>query len=698
MAKEDQISIEIVLENGSIIKGFQKIERKAKSSGEKSGDNFESGFEKGLGSLRSKVVGFAAGLGAAFAFKALAKASEEFGTALAEISTITDDLSVSNGELANSLIGLSAQFGGTAAGQAKAFYQIISAGAENTAVAIETLTAANKLAIGGLTTTAGAADLLTSAMKAFESTNLSAARAADIIFGTVKLGKTNVEQLQSSLGLILPTAQSLGVSFEDVAGAIAKITQKGLSSSLAVTQLNAVFTAVLSKQETAKSLGPKVAAAFTLQALRAKGLTTFLKDLNGALGGSNVKLTKLIGSAEGAKAIINLGSDGFKGLADNVRELETASGAANAAFEKIAQTTAQRTNVAVAKTQAIFLKLAGTTGGPLNSALTFLNEQLDDVLSAFQSIPTFGALVEGTLLNIGINALIALKSLGSLATTLLSFIPALANVAKGMRAAFGSDIASGIDAVIAKLEAKIASLAGKGEDAVSASALSAADKVIATSTKLQETVATSLGGTLGIIGSFASAGVDLITGFFENFTDEFKFSAAEIASLSKTIGNSFANGISKGIQTVIGAVMDGKDAFAALGGAILGIIGDLAISVGQFVVATGIAKIALESFPGGAAIAAGVGLIAVGTILKMTAGGSSPISSGGAVSSGSSNVDVPTGPDLTESVIDEDTLLNQQSAVVVNLQGIVTNPVETAQQIADLLLEVSDSNDIKVFA
>jgi len=381
----ERIEIEIVLDDGSLKKGFAKVRKESEVTGSKIKSNIGGAFD----SVKSTAIRTAAGIGAAFlgiqGIKKLTNDLINFGTAFAEVSTILPDVTQANEQLRTSLIDTAAQFGTSAEEQAKSFYQIVSAGITDAAAASDVLISANKLAIGGLTTTTGAVDLLTSSINAFGKENISSARAADIIFGTVRLGKTRVEELQTTLGQILPTASALGVSFEETAGAIAQLTTKGLSTSEAVTQLNAVFTAVLKKQEAAKKLGPEVAKAFNLQALQAKGLSKFLEDVRVATGGSEQQLVKLLGRAEGARAILSLGSDGFVGLTEKITELGVESNAADTAFRKVFDTIGKQVDVFKANASAIALKFTSKGEGALFNTLVNINELLNSVVTNFDA-------------------------------------------------------------------------------------------------------------------------------------------------------------------------------------------------------------------------------------------------------------------------------------------------------------------------
>lgn len=111
-----------------------------------------------------------------------------------------------------------------------------------------------------------------------------------------------------------------------------------------------------------------------------------------------------------------------------------------------------------------------------------------------------------------------------------------------------------------------------------------------------------------------------------------KKSATETKAATLNMTGSITSGISSAMGSMAQALAAGENVLDALGSSLLGIIADMAIQMGEFFIAAGIGKVALEGLPGGAAIAAGVGLVAFGQLLKAFSGGggsSSGVPSGG---------------------------------------------------------------------
>lgn len=143
------------------------------------------------------------------------------------------------------------------------------------------------------------------------------------------------------------------------------------------------------------------------------------------------------------------------------------------------------------------------------------------------------------------------------------------------------------------------------------------------------------------------------------------------------VRNGLAKGIAGGIQNIVTSLANGENVFKNFGKFILSTFGDLAIQLGTFFIAQGIAIEALNAVSGTGAIAAGAALVALGSILKSFSG------SGGASASSAASApapatdfgppDQPTGEFLDE---DERENLTPTTNVVFNIDGNVKGDEE----------------------
>jgi len=425
-----------------------------------------------------------------------------------------------------------------------------------------------------------------------------------------------------------------------------------LTTSIAVTQLNAVFTAVLKKQETAKKLGPEVAKAFSLQALQVKGLTTFLKDLNKSLGGSETKLTKLLGRVEGSKAILSLASDNFVGLKDKVDQLKNSSGAADAAFKQVSNTLGFQLTAAGAKLSAFFTRTLSDSG-------TFFAD-LGTLVNKF--VETSVAFVESFSSNIDL-------TINDLKTVFTKITKSATEASIKLREFLDLDTTKQNEQWV-RINGQLEKLDVNGKKILETGA------ALVTAGSLVDGEATALEVQKAIV-----ALSNLRASEEEYATAQAAFKA-KVAATSQRIAASISQALASGsnvLQAFIGSI------FSDLGDFLIG-LGVAAIGIGTLIETI---KASLATFLGTFGIAGGIAAIALGAALKSFSG-SKPsganLGGGGGVSTGATDAGVTAGQPVDIAEAQKPTEVN------IDITGQVVDPRGTALQIAELLRDIQDSN------
>ena len=312
-------------------------------------DKARTAFEK----LNSKLKHFKTGLKVAFAasvFMGLRTGIQrlkEFSGAMAEVRTIMDESVISFEDANKAVSDMAMAVGASEVDVAKGLYQTLSAGVTDAAEAMIMLEGATRLATVGVASTGDAVNLLTTVFNAYGKavTEDGVAKTSDMIQKTIQLGKTTMPELAASMGQVLPMASQLGVEFEEVAAAVAALTLSGLSTSEAVTQVTAVFTAFLKKGALAKAQFPELSNLMGANAIKTKGLAKAMQDLMAATGGNEDILVKLMGRVEGAKATMSLTGKQAETFADQLNEIGTASGDVEEGFKKVMNSIAKKMDI-----------------------------------------------------------------------------------------------------------------------------------------------------------------------------------------------------------------------------------------------------------------------------------------------------------------------------------------------------------------
>ena len=318
-----------------------------------------------VGSAFRGMIGAVAGLAAGFVSLGAAMASVEkarlLDGALAETATLLTGMPGEIDRVAASARNLADAYGTSDEAQVRAFYQAISGGAANAAEATLLLDAANKLAIGGVTDVTSATGILTTAINVFAAEGQTAADASDALFVAMKAGVTTIPELAAALGAVLPYSQSLGVSFDETAAAVAALTKGGLTTSVATNGLRAALVSVLAPSESAKKLAKELSIEFNAGGLEAKGLAGFLAEVTTATGGSNVLLQQLFGSTEATAVALGFAGTAGQSFTEILEQMNNKLGATDEAMAAVDAAASDRMDDAIQAISNTFTRLALTT-------------------------------------------------------------------------------------------------------------------------------------------------------------------------------------------------------------------------------------------------------------------------------------------------------------------------------------------------
>jgi TP901 family phage tail tape measure protein len=346
---------------------MRKMERQAKQLNDKWNRNF-------------KMAGVAVAAGLAIATKAAA----DFEKAMAEVSTLLEDTSGMDA-LGDSVKRMSVEFGQAPVDQAKALYQIISAGASDAATQMEHLEAANRLAVGGVTDVATAADGLTTVLNAYEGSGMSATDVSDILFQTMRNGKTTIGELAGSIGNVATIAAQTGVGFDQLGAAVGTLTKKGINTSQAMDAIRGVLSAVLKQSDQSVKMADELGVAFNATALEAKGLHGFLADI-AASGATSEQLSKLFGRVEGLNAVMALGSANGAEFTEQLESMGDVAGQSEAAVAKMADTTAFKVAQATAAFETLKIEIGQRFLSAVSGAATKFVEYFDAVVKVIENL------------------------------------------------------------------------------------------------------------------------------------------------------------------------------------------------------------------------------------------------------------------------------------------------------------------------
>ncbi len=310
------------------------------SRGAEAAKRYGGAIQSARGMLRQLALGAAGAIGIAglaATMSASVGVAKQYGSAMAEVSTLMSDTSGLEAQSA-AVRQIARDYGQAPVGQAKALYQIISAGATSAAAANDTLRASNRLAIGGITDVTTAADGLTTSLNAYGPAAGTATDVSDRLFVAMKAGKTTIGELSASIGSVAPIAAQTGVSLDEVLAATAALTLGGVKTSTAMDGIRATIAAIIKPSKEAADLAESLGLQFDAAALKSQGLATFLDNVKKATGGSAEQMSLLFGGVEALAPVMALTGNQAGAFASTLDGMKNAAGQTDVAFEKMSKT------------------------------------------------------------------------------------------------------------------------------------------------------------------------------------------------------------------------------------------------------------------------------------------------------------------------------------------------------------------------
>lgn len=334
---------------------------------------------------------------------------------------------------------------------AEALYFASSAGLD-AAQAMEAVELAAKASAAGMGSAKDIVGLVASATAAYGAANITAAEATDILTATIREGRADPQELAGSLGSILPTAAALGVSFDQVGGAVAYLSNIFGDTSKTVTSMSGVLEKLNNptKQgsDALASMGTSVEELHA--AIDERGLLGALELLRERGFDSNTQaVAALFDDVEARRGALALLADESGSLANVMGETADATGDMGDAFEQAAISDGFKLRKSIAEMKVAMIQ-AGDVIMPIASGIA---GGAGDIASAFARLPkpaqmvvlSFLAVVAavGPLLSIGGRLVANLKTIQAGFTRLSSAGP---SAAAGMGVAAVAAIGFGLHA------------------------------------------------------------------------------------------------------------------------------------------------------------------------------------------------------------------------------------------------------------
>jgi TP901 family phage tail tape measure protein len=526
-----------------------KSAEKAKSSVVDAGKALAQTGKQGSAAVQKISIGFtglAKALVAREAVQALnalkntilesADAASEFELSVARISNIAEGPGSGIDQLTQSLGDLSVELGRPSTEVAAAAFEALQNDLGNTRETIELLRgSAQDLALVTGGTLTQSINALSSVLKSYDLDISQAANISDIFFAAIDKGRINLAELESSLGKITPLAARLDIDFQNVAAAMAAITQQGTSAAVANTQLRSIFQKLIRPTEELQAAFNKLGVnSFNELISRSGNLQVALEQIAKALNNDDQAIAKAFGRLRGQLGVFNLIANEGKIFKDTLDAVSDAAGSAAKAADNIRNTDAFAGQQAAEE----FNKTLREIGESVLEARTAFTQLANSVLPEGKTIADVLGLILTGSLALGSGAAIGAWAAfgGAISATLAPLLAVGAALAPFIAAAaVGFGIGKLIDAAFTSTSEKLQQIAADLEETNS--------KVAESSEKALNESNQQIDQLLAQRGEAVDKYVAGLSSAFELETKVIRDAAARADTLLKASFNDFGKGI-----------------------------------------------------------------------------------------------------------------------------------------------------------
>lgn len=259
-------------------------------------------------------------------------------------------------------------------------YFILSSGIKSAATATEILSLSAKASAVGLGNTQDIARSVTSVMNAYHLSLADAAKVTDEFVQIVKLGSGEPAELAQHIGEVTPIAAAMGVSLEQLGAILITLTNNGLDTATAVTDLKGIFNQLLSPSEFSKKVFKELnidIAQFRKEV--DENAVAALQHLIKATNGSEAVLAALFPDIRGLTGIISAFSLSGEQTSEALDGVTNSSHALDNAFEIVSNTTEFKFHKAVSNLQVSLINLGTTLLPTATKALEGFSHVIDKI-------------------------------------------------------------------------------------------------------------------------------------------------------------------------------------------------------------------------------------------------------------------------------------------------------------------------------
>lgn len=283
--------------------------------------------EKFTEDVKKLAAAFAAGTVAlgALATNAI-KTAASFEQSMSRVKAITGATAEEFEQLRNQSIELGAATVFSASQAAEAQSYLAMAGFKTNEI-LAAMPGVLNLAAAGQIELARASDIASNILTGFQLSAEESSRVVDVMAKAMTNSNTNIEQLGYAMKYVAPVAASVGISIEETAAAIGKLSDAGIQGEMAGTQMRAMLLRLISPVGEAEKIIEKLGIRVQTASGKLKSFPAIIEEVSRAFEGLREVekaeyASRLVGmeATSGFMALLSAGSEELRNYTATLRD------------------------------------------------------------------------------------------------------------------------------------------------------------------------------------------------------------------------------------------------------------------------------------------------------------------------------------------------------------------------------------------
>ena len=303
-------------------------------------------------------------------------AFREFDVAMPNSQTILGATSEEMEILSAQVLDIGANTGLGPQAVADSFFTVVSGVADAT-THMDILQSSVTLAEAGLADLAVTTGGMVAVMNSYKFAAEDASFVSDVFTRTVQTGVGTMDEFVSALAPLASLANTMGISFDDLAASEAFLTTEGQSASAAATELQAIMTAFIKPSQGMTDALNLLGFESGKAAIEALGFQGAVDALSASLGDDEVALGEVFTRAEALKGALILAGDGAEQFGETFQE--GMDGASQAAADLQNATDSAIGDAFTAKLDALKITIGEDLSGAIADVQTALMPFIESI-------------------------------------------------------------------------------------------------------------------------------------------------------------------------------------------------------------------------------------------------------------------------------------------------------------------------------